>query len=276
MYKWWAEVQTNILTDSTNWQSGVFNSFVMGLLIWKIKSNHICSIKLKTEWRQKQKLTPSEPLSKGRWRDVRGEEDNNRGSCGRMDEGKRSKGTPPHSPSLYHSSPCFLLLSVWHVQTAAIIQLLSFSSSHSLYVFLSSCSLLHSFIPLSISVFHPFTHSCLIYVISRFFSTFRPLRPPPVPPCANFSFLSMFVICDGPLPSFHCCWFPLHTALFSAAVQIQARTGHNSDLLHAKHDVITKQSVSQECVLLPVLVYVHQSVFTLTTTSNPDQMWAHR
>lgn len=161
-----------------------------------------------------------------------------------MDEGKRSKGTPPHSPSLYHSSPCFLLLSVWHVQTAAIIQLLSFSSSHSLYVFLSSCSLLHSFTPLSISVFHPFTHSCLIYVISRFFSTFRPLRPPPVPPCANFSFLSMFVICDGPLPSFHCCWFPLHTALFSAAVQIQARTGHNSDLLHAKHDVITKQSVS--------------------------------
>lgn len=67
------------------------------------------------------------------------------------------------------------------------------------------------------------TRSFLIYVIIKFFQ-----------PCALFIlfqsclcqlfFPSTFMICDCPLPSFHCCLFPLHRALFSAAVQNQART----------------------------------------------------
>lgn len=151
----------------------------------------------------------------------------------------------PHSPSpiLYHSSPCFLHLSVWHVQTAATIQLvfnasvvpLSLSLSLPPSLFPVVC-LLNSFIPLSQTFFSSLAHSCLIYVIpciSFFFnlvpysSSSSQTPPPPTPPLCQLSFLDMFVICDGPLPSFHCCLFPLHTALFSAAVQIQARTGHN-------------------------------------------------
>lgn len=90
--------------------------------------------------------------------------------------------------------------------------------------------LLHPFIHsvcFSSSLFRPLGLSCLIYIIPlHFFQPCALLILLQFPLC-QLSFLDMFVICDGPLPSFHCCLFPLHTALFSAAVQIQARTGHN-------------------------------------------------
>ncbi len=61
------------------------------------------------------------------------------------------------SPILHHSSQCFLHLSVWHVQTAAIIQLDLNASVVLLALFLSlHIQLSVSFIHLStLSVFHP-------------------------------------------------------------------------------------------------------------------------
>lgn len=54
-----------------------------------------------------------ERLTRGGREEKSGREvENNRGSCGRMNE-----------LDFHHSSPCFLHLSAWHVQTAAITQL---------------------------------------------------------------------------------------------------------------------------------------------------------
>lgn len=108
---------------------------------------------------------------------------------------------------------------------SSLIVLLSFSYSLFTLIFpcvrLSIC-LYSSVIYLSfMSVLHPvfpsfLTRSRLIYVIPCiFFSTYS---SPSSSPCANL------VICDCPLPSFHCCLFPLHSAPFSAAVLNQART----------------------------------------------------
>ena len=148
----------------------------------------------------------------------------------------------PHSlsPIPCHSSPRFLHSSVWHVRTPAMMVsdalrsrplslplTLSLLLSLSLPLALSSClphSFAYPFFCFSSSV--SLSRFFRIYVIPCIFSTLRTIHPHPISPLPTL-FSRNFRIPDGPLPSFHCCLFPLHTALFSAAVQIQARTGHN-------------------------------------------------
>lgn len=101
------------------------------------------------------------------------------------------------SPTPYHSSPCFIHLSIWQVQTAAFFQLpfhasavlltLSLISSHSLLrsLALSSCPSSSFIYPsfyacFSTPVFLSLTCSCLIYVIPCISSTSCPIHPLPV------------------------------------------------------------------------------------------------
>lgn len=133
----------------------------------------------------------------------------------------------------FPSLSCILHLAsyTWHVQLAVVIHFSLYLALLLTSHFFSVACFLHSFMPLSMSVFHPmsfspspisawfmwslaFFQACALFILFQF-------------PLCQLSFLDVFEIRDGPLPSFHCYLFPLHTALFSAAVQIQARTGHN-------------------------------------------------
>lgn len=95
-----------------------------------------------------------------------------------------------------------------------------------LHIDLSMCPSLHLPVLFShLSLFYVCSSPCLPLLSHpfsldlcnplHFFSTYS---SPSSSPCANL------VICDCPLPSFHCCLFPLHSAPFSAAVLNQART----------------------------------------------------
>lgn len=159
---------------------------------------------LKKDEKQMRKWNPLTLPLKDRWMD------------GRVEEGN----TP-----LYHSLPCFLHLSVRHVQTAAVIQLVFLSVvilsfSYSLFTLIFPCvrlsiCLYSSVIYLSfMSVLHPvfpsfLTRSRLIYVIPCiFFNLFIPfqfplcqlsdlwLSPPLIP---------LLLISSAQRPVFCCC-----------------------------------------------------------------------